>query len=317
MKVLLTGITGSLGYELALELNKRDFTIIPILRSGKGQGFKINKKIFKEVINNDLMDDKNLEFNGSADCIVHCAGNIQFHDVGSSNEKMTMKLIKLAKKLRIPLYLVSTAYIYKTPKISQNFNNAYELDKFRSEQVLISSGVKYGIFRPSVLVGNSKSGEIQNFSGYYSIVKAFLKALKGSKKKGKELRFPNLPGKSNLVTVDQAAYYITNEVRNLRLRTLFITNPNPPQASWVLKETLNFFSFADTIKLVESTFEDFGKLDLSPEEQSLYEFIKYYYPYWSITYNFPPSICKENLINHDYIVKTLTFLNSSNYLKDG
>ena len=317
MKVLLTGINGNLGHEVALDLDRRGFKIVPIIRTGKNVDLNTGKISFTKVIHNNLLSDEELKFSGSADCIVHCAGNIQFHDVGNSNEKMTMKLIKLAKKLHIPLYLISTAYIYRPPGVNQVSNNAYELDKFRSEQVLISSGIKYGIFRPSVLVGNSKSGEIQNFSGFYSIVKAFLKTLKGSKRKGKKLRFPNLPGKSNLVPVDQAAYYITNEVQNLRLRTLFITNPNPPQASWVFKETLDFFSFTDTINLVESTFEDFGKLDLSPEEQSLYEFIKYYYPYWSITYNFPPSICKENLIDHDYLVKTLTFLNSSNYLKDG
>ena len=317
MKVLLTGITGSLGYEVALELNKRGLTVIPILRSGKTKDLKINKAIFKDIINNDLMNEEDLKFNGSADCIVHCAGNIQFYNIGNSNEKMVMKLIKLAKKLKIPLYFVSTAYIYKPPNISQNFNNAYELDKFYSEKVLISSGVKYGIFRPSVLVGNSKSGAIQNFSGYYSIVKAFLKSLNNSKRKGNKLRFPNLPGNSNLVPVNQVAYYIVNEVQNLRLRTLYITNPNPPQSSWVLKETLDFFNLAETTELVDFSFDEFGKLNLKVEEQGLYGFIKYYYPYWSITYDFPSSICEENLINHDYLVKTLTFLNSSNFLKDG
>lgn len=316
MRVLLTGITGNLGHEVALDLNnRRGFTIIPIVRQAKSNGSKMNKIPLEEVIINDLSADEELKFSGSADCIIHCAGDINFHNTGTPNETMTTKLVKLAEKLQIPLYLISTAYIYKPPNTSQTFNNSYELDKFRSEQVLISSGIKYGIFRPSVLVGNSKSGEIQNFSGYYSIVKAFYAALTSSKQKGKKLRFPNLPGKSNLIPVDQAAYYIGNEIQNSRFRTLYITNPNPPEASWVLKETLDFFNLSSTIDLVELTFEHFGKLNLTIEEQNLYNFIKHYYPYWSITYDFPKSICKENLINHDYLFKTLTFLSSSNFLK--
>jgi len=314
MKVLLTGITGNLGHEVALDLNKRGLTIIPIVRSGKSEGFNMSKASFSEVVVNDLMTDEEFKFSGSADCIVHCAGNIHFRAAGNSNEKMTVKLVELAEKLQIPMYFISTAYIYRPPGINQDFNNAYELDKFNSEQVLISSGIKYGIFRPSILVGNSKSGEIRNFSGYYSIVKMFYIALSSIKQRGKKLRFPNLPGKSNLVPIDQAAHYIGNEVQNLSLKTLYITNPNPPEASWILKETLDFFNLSEAIDLVELSFEQFGKLELSIEEQTLYEFIKHYYPYWSITYDFPPSVCQENIINYDFLFETLTFLSSSNFL---
>lgn len=317
MKVLITGITGNLGYEVALDLNKRGFTIIPIVREAKNEKLNIHKILFKEIIENDLTSGGELNLPDSIDCIVHCAGNIHFSTAGDSNEKMTAKLITCAKKLNIPLYLVSTAYIYRPPSANQILNNAYELDKFRSEQILISSGIEYAIFRPSVLVGNSHSGKIQNFSGYYSIVRAFLYALTSSKRKGKKLRFPNLAGKSNLVPVDQAAFYIGNAVENLNLKSLYITNPNPPEASWILKETLDFFDLSQDIELIEITFEQFGKLNLTIEERGLYKFVKHYFPYWSITYDFPSSICRENIINHDYIVKTLTFLNSSNFLKIG
>lgn len=317
MRVILTGITGNLGHEVALDLHKRGFTIIPIVRSVKNKSYKINNITFGKVISNDLMADEELEFSGSADCIVHCAGNIHFFNSIDSNEKMIVKLIRLAKNLQIPLYFVSTAYIYRPPNVNQNFNNAYELDKFRAEQILNSSGIKYGIFRPSVLVGNSKSGTIQNYSGYYSIVKAFYAALNTSKKKGKKLRFPNLSGKSNLVPVDQAAFHIGNEVQNLTLRSLYVTNPDPPAASWVLKNTLDFFNLNENIDLVGLSFMGYGNLELTSEEQSLYKLIKYYYPYWSITYDFPPSICKENLINHEYLFRTLSFLKSSNFLKYG
>lgn len=315
MKVLITGITGNLGYEVALNLKSRGITLIPIIRPGKNADFNTTKILFKEVIENDLL--KNVPIiSSSADCIVHCAGNIHFRNSDNSNEKMTTKLVGLAKDLQIPFYLVSTAYIYRPPDMRESFNNAYELDKHRSEQVLKKSGISYGIFRPSVLVGNSKSGIIQNFSGYYSIVKAFYKALMSSKQNGKKLRFPNLQGTSNLVPVDQAAFYIGNEIQNLKMSTVYITNPKPPKASWVLNETVNFLNLSDTLNLVECAFEDFETLHLTFEEKSLYEFIKHFYPYWSISYDFPSSACQENLITHTYLYKTLTFLNDSNYFKN-
>lgn len=310
MRVLLTGITGNLGYEVGLDLNRRGFAVVPIIRSGKSEQFRS-----REVIINDLATKEELGYEGRADCIIHCAGNINFREAGDANERMTVKLVKLAKKLQTPLYFISTAYIYRPFGVSQVLNNAYEADKFRSEQALISSGIKYAIFRPSVLVGNSKSGEIQNFSGYYSIVKAFYIALVSSKRKGKKLRFPNLSGKSNLVPVDQAAYYIGKEVQALNLRSLYITNPNPPKASWVLKETLKFLNLSEHIELLDIDFEKFGDLTLSEEERTLYKYINYYYPYWSISYDFPLSACQKNLINHDYLFKTLTYLKESTFFE--
>ncbi len=317
MRALLTGITGNLGYEVALDLYEREIDLIPIVRPGKRESLANYKIGFEEIVEDDLISDDELFFNTSVDCIVHCAGSISFHNTNRANEKITSKLVELAKKIQIPMYLVSTAYIYRLPKASQGFNNAYELDKFHAEQSLVSSGIRYGIFKPSVLVGHSKSGAIRNFSGYYSIVKAFYIASTDSKRKGRKLRFPNIPGKSNLVPVDQAAFYIGNEIQELKLRSLYITNPNPPEASWVLKETLEFFNLGKFIDLIDISFEEFGKLRLTTEEQNLYEFVKHYYPYWSITYDFPPSICKENLIDHDYLFKTLKFLSSSKFLEYG
>lgn len=317
MKVILTGVTGNLGYEVALDLNRRGIEVIPIIRPDKHNNLNTVKIPFAEVIHNDLTDDEKLKFSKPIDCIVHCAGNIHFRTSGNSNERMTTKLVELAKRLQVPLYCVSTAYIYRPPGVSQVFNNAYEVDKFRSEQVLSSSGIRYGIFRPSVLVGNSKSGEIQNFNGYYSIVKAFYFSLNNSKHKVKKLRFPNLPGKSNLVPVDQAAYYIGNEVQSLDLKSTYITNPKPPESSWVLKETLDFFDLAKAIDLMNISFEQYVELKLTFDEKRLYEFIKHYYPYWSINYDFPTSVCEKNLIDHEYLIRTLSFLKSSNSLNYG
>src|SRR3990167_9878206 len=93
MKVLLTGINGNLGHEVALDLDRRGFKIVPIIRTGKNVDLNTGKISFTKVIHNNLLSDEELKFSGSADCIVHCAGNIHFRAAGDSNEKMTTKQI--------------------------------------------------------------------------------------------------------------------------------------------------------------------------------------------------------------------------------
>ena len=315
MKVLLTGISGNLGYEVALEFHKRRIDIIPVVRPGKKDIPLANHIQFPQVIETDLTTDKEFTIPDTVDCIVHCAGNIHFRNTGSTNEAMMRTLTKLAKSSKIPIYFVSTAFIYRPPGMKVIFNNNYELDKFQAEQVLISSKVPHAILRPSVLVGNSKTGQTQNFSGYYSIVKGFLEAVDSARKKGKKLRFPNLPGKSDLVTVDQAAYCIVDIVQNEKLELLYITNHNPPPASWVLDETLNFFKVSDNVSILNITFEDYGKMDLSDEERRLHSFCMHFNPYWTINYNFPATMCSENLINHEYLSRTLSYFANSNPTK--
>lgn len=316
MKVLLTGISGNLGYEVALEFHKRGIDIIPVIRPGKKDLPLVKHIQFPKIIETDLTKDEGFTISDTVDCIVHCAGNIHFRNTGNTNEAMMKTLTRFAKRSETPIYFVSTAFIYRPLGMKVSFNNNYELDKFQAEQVLISSKVPHTILRPSVLVGNSKTGQIQNFSGYYSIVKGFLAAVDISRKNGKKLRFPNLPGRSDLITVDQVAGCIGDIVQNERLELLYLTNPNPPQASWVLDETLKFFEVSDEVSILNITFEAYGKMDLSDEERRLHTFCMNYNPYWSIKYNFPTTICSENLIDHEYLTRTLSYFSSQNFNKN-
>jgi len=311
MKILLTGITGNLGHEIANDLLARSVNVVPIIRPGKGDNFSANGLKFEKVIENDLVNGPRIEFFGKADCIIHCAGIVHFKSAGNTNERMVLKAIDLAKRLQIPLYFISTAFIYRPPGAMRNFNNSYEEDKWQAEQALIKSGVPHGIFRPSVLVGNSKTGKIRNFSGYYLVAQAFLSAINNSTKQGLKLRFPRLSGMANMVTVDQAAQSIGNVIEKARLDTLFVSNPNPPTADWVLKKTLEFFGVSNQIEFVDCSFEEFGKLNLTEIERELYQFGAHFNPYWSLMYNFPETICTENLITQKYLAKTLDYFHKS------
>lgn len=310
MKALLTGITGNLGYEVSLDLIRRGVDLIPCVRPGRADILLANATKFEQIVECDLTE-KDIEFSGDVDCIIHCAGIVHFREANNKNEAMMHRVVALAKKLNVSVYFVSTAFVYRQDGSTTNFNNKYEQDKFNAEQVLIKSGLTYSIFRPSVLTGHSRTGEIRNFSGFYQIARAFVSAIESVKAKDQVLRFPKMPGESNMVPVDQAAASIGESIHNNRLETLYVTNPEPPRSEWVLEETLKFFNLRDNVRILDVPFKEFGGLNLTEEEGALYRISQHFSPYWSMDYTFPPTICKKNLIDHDYMVKMLTFFQDS------
>lgn len=307
MKVLLTGITGNLGNELAYDLVKRGIEVTPIVRPGKRDILTQ----YKNVVESDLLEEDPIEFEGFADAIVHTAGIVHFLKSGNANETMMRKVLRLADHEKIPLFFVSTAFAYKPPGTNATFNNGYEEDKYRAEQVLVKSNIPHAIFRPSVLTGNSRTGRLQNFSGYYLLVGSFLRAVRDSSATSEAIRFPRMAGKSDMVPVDEAAHNIAEAIQHRRLGTFFVTNPTPPESQWVLDETLNFYGLRDRVDIIDMPFNEFGHLNLTAEERALYKFASHFAPYWSMDYSFPSSICERNLIHHDYIGKILTFFRDS------
>ena len=64
----------------------------------------------------------------------------------------------------------------------------------------------------------------------------------------------------------------------------------------------------------DSTKEEEMRLEPQMEDsyrKLFYQFTKHFNPYWSITYNFPDSICAENLIDRQYLAKTLDYFRNS------
>jgi hypothetical protein len=68
------------------------------------------------------------------------------------------------------------------------------------------------------------------------------------------------------------------------------------------------------VKILDVSFREFGDLKLTNEEATLYRVFEYFSPYWSREYAFPSSICTKNLVNHDYMVRALTFFGDSENL---
>ena len=301
MKVILTGITGNLGYEVAIELMRRGVEVVPLVRGSLPHGLSRDPA---RVIVGDLADGPEINFLGNVDAIVHCAGVVRFQEANGVNEKMMHKVLKLARGLKTPVYYASTAFLYRPPHTAFVPRNSYEEDKWRAEQALITSKIPYAIFLPSILTGSSANGAIRNFSGYYLVAQAFRSAIERSTV---PVRFPRLSGTTNVVPVDQAAQSIVSVVQKSGSGMFYITNPAPSTFVWFLTETLTHFGLDDRLQFIDCSFKDFEKLPLTDTERELVQFGKNFHPYWALDYPFPPSLCTENLVDHNYVRRILNY----------
>jgi thioester reductase-like protein len=118
---------------------------------------------------------------------------------------------------------------------SRGFRNPIEETRFRAERIIrgVEARVPTTILRPSILVGDSMTGEIDRFEGPYLLVLLMLNA-------PVDVRLP-LPGRGetplNLVPIDyviEAGLAIASDPRSIG-RTFHITDPDPLSARRVFE----------------------------------------------------------------------------------
>jgi len=299
MKVLLTGMTGNLGHEVAHALRLEGIEVIACVRPGKWHGQA------GESVERDLLASETIPYEGALDAVVHAAGNVRFHDAGTSNERMILPVIALAEARGIPVYAVSTAFLYK-PDPGNAYANSYEEDKARMEARLTESGIEHALLRPSVLTGSTRTGELRSYTGYYRIVRAVRDAALHAKGNGRRFRFPQMRGYSDIIPVDIAAGCVVRALTENLRGVQYITNPNPPSSDWLLEETLSRLGLREAVEVVPMTLEEFGSLSLTEEERMLHQFAESFKPYWSMEYRFPESVCTKAVIDNVYLERTLS-----------
>ena len=121
-------------------------------------------------------------------CIVHAAAVTKFsqpaENITGTNIDGTRHVLELAQAAGVPLYFVSTAFVHPIRGLAGTaVPNAYELSKRSAEEIIRSSGHPATIVRPSMIVGDSKTGEIDRFQGFHQILELVLRG-----------RAPLLPG---------------------------------------------------------------------------------------------------------------------------
>jgi thioester reductase-like protein len=122
--------------------------------------------------------------------VVHCAASVSFDlslaDSRRVNVDGTRHMVDLAERCRRleRFSYVSTAYVAGEPRrlfrenqldVGQRFRNPYEQSKFEAERMVRerAAGLPLQVLRPSIVVGDSRTGRTSSFNVLYGPLKAF------------------------------------------------------------------------------------------------------------------------------------------------
>jgi thioester reductase-like protein len=135
------------------------------------------------------------------------------------------------------LHHVSTAYVSGTARgvfresdldVGQGFKNHYEETKFQAEVEVVRSRVPRTIYRPGVVVGDSRTGETGKFDGPYFV----LRAMERLPSPGVFVRLGLGTSSVSIVPVDFVVEALAALSANdaSRGKTYHLTGPDPPTA---------------------------------------------------------------------------------------
>ncbi len=192
------------------------------------------------------------------DEVFHCAAATHFEEqrVGELmvvNVEGTKKMLQFANSgKQKKFHYVSTAYVagkqndivYENELVDEEplFNNEYERSKFIAEQVVIKyardNEIPYTIYRPGIIVGDSKTGATCKFDNLYIFMKVLCNIQKSFINHESEglnditVRVPGIPDALiNLVPVDYVAdaIVVILKAKESVNKIFHITNPYPPE----------------------------------------------------------------------------------------
>jgi len=291
--ILITGATGTVGSSLASSLESKGHRLIYLVRPKNGQNTverlsealslgTIGSRIIWEgdiVLPNCGIKESEIQaWKGKVDKVIHCASSISFDEVQKEqtfavNLNGTSNVLKLAAALEVPeFHHISTAYVagdadYFTETdldIGQTCRNPYEKSKLEAEK-LVKKGFskRFSIYRLAIIVGDSSSGYIPQFIGYYrpfaffwhlreSLKKKTSDVLKRYAKEGIVFNGSNgtfaLPihihcspiSTLNLIPRDWVAEILSNLVEMpARGKVFHVVHPNPKKVRWITDITFD------------------------------------------------------------------------------
>ena len=332
MSIFLTGTTGFLGGKLLANLlQTTNHTLFVLVRDMKKAEKLVASlpndaesriKLYRgDITQRDCgLSSADLdELSGKVELFYHLAALVKFDEdlrdeLFAINYGGTQHALELAKKLTVSkFFYVSTAYTmgkhsYGVEELyppEVKGHNPYEDSKIKSEHLAFSyiNNFDVSIFRPSIIVGDSNTGEADSEFTLYGFMRAldvFKKRI--SRQANTSDKVYRLIGSkdstSNVVPVNYVADILALAAQKAAPQTIYnIINPQPIKnviSLALITEALNFNQF----KIVSHEHAD----KLTPEEQRVNDMIAVINPYLIRSFDFDDSntqqLIKDTNIAH-------------------
>lgn len=319
MTIFLTGTTGFLGGKLLTNLlQTTNHTLFVLVRDMK-KAEKLIEQLPNDAPNRirllrgditqpncGLSSSEIEELTGKVDIFYHLAALVKFDEelrdeLFSINYDGTKHALELAKQFAVSkFFYISTAYtigkheqgIEELYPLDKAGHNPYEDSKIQSEHLAFSYSDDFdvSIFRPSIIVGDSETGEADSEFTLYG----FMRALDVFKRRvSRSTSDPNViyrligskESTSNLVPVNYVADILALAEGKAQPNMIYnITNPKPAANFDILvliKNALNF----DKLDIIENEDPSI----LTPEEQRVNGMIAVFNAYLSRSFDFDDS----------------------------
>jgi thioester reductase-like protein len=297
--ILLTGATGLLGRYMIRDLIQQGHSLAVLVRSSRTASateridevmkhwepttgpMPVPKVLEGNITQPNLgLSDDDLRWAGrNCSSVIHSAASLKFQPAGdepwNSNLNGTRNVVEFCESLGIPqLFYISTAYVcgkveslaYETPVPGDTEpRNVYEASKRQAEQLVLNSDLQAPptILRPSIIVGDSKTGYTSTFHGPYLPLRLSMSMLApaaeapGIRIAPDALRIFKMMGlegeeRKNLVPVDWVSRGITRVINSADLhgQIYHLTTDHPMSVLSLTKTTVEFldqkYGFEDT-----------------------------------------------------------------------
>ncbi len=165
MNILVTGSTGFVGQNLMEGLSRQDHGLICLVRPKKRRS-KTLRNSPASISEGDLRNPDSLKKALSGvDVVIHLAAAIKSRDnrdYVKTNIKGTQNLVSAAVHNKVK------HIIFLSTSLVKERNNPYGLSKRKAEKIIIGSGMKYTIFRPTLIYGK---GDTKNLTTLAQLIK--------------------------------------------------------------------------------------------------------------------------------------------------
>ena len=252
-----------------------------------------NKEIMREILS-------------SVEIVIHSAALPDLRKpldlIRKINVDGTKNMLELALKLKnLKKYCqISTAYVVGNKSVAkfdesmldigQGFNNTYEQTKYEAELLCKEysmRGINITIIRPSMIIGDSKSGKTKEFHLFYEPLHFFSKNIYDVFPAGMECNI-------NLINVDTVCEAICVLLSDEEQNTYHIVSPNEFKIGEVLRSASKYFG------IIMPKFVPKNKFDLSKWTATQRHLSEPFLPYLNFASGFSLKLTQNKLRHLDY-----------------